>query len=253
MMASMARMAAFSLSALLLCSPRLVAQTGDLRVVVETSGPGVDPDGYVVAVDTLLIPYDAAPIRFEQLKPGIYLPALLGVAGNCAVTAGDSQPVVVRTGETAELRFDVVCGLGSDESPAPEAGNFREQAQGPSGETMRRQIEPYAGSFAVGTWLATIEAPGTPPYPVHMTLNDVRTAGARVGHAEFEATSWSCSFELVLESVSEDLLRVVQKLTAGYCPDGTRVTLTREGADLRAEWLHPDGSPWFQAVFRRST
>ncbi len=108
------------------------------------------------------------------------------------------------------------------------------------------------GSFSVGRWLATIEPPGFPSYPVNITFYSEQSLGEIVGSANYEAPWWSCSYDLILESAGNDSLVVAQQLTTGDCPDGIRVVLTRQGANLAAEWLRPDESPWFEAVFVRS-
>ncbi len=62
-----------SLAVLLLLPLRLLGQTGDLRVVVATSGSRVDTDGYVVALDTLRQSVGVnGSVVFLRLKPGIY-------------------------------------------------------------------------------------------------------------------------------------------------------------------------------------
>jgi len=107
-------------------------------------------------------------------------------------------------------------------------------------------------SFSVGRWVATIEPPGFPSYPVSMGFYPEQSLGGIVGSANYESSSWSCSYDLILESVDNDNLVVAQELTTGDCPDGIRVVLKRQGANLGAEWLLPDESPWFEAVFVRS-
>jgi hypothetical protein len=84
-----------------------------------------------------------------------------------------------------------------------------------------------------------------------MTLFSEPAPGGAFGSADFKADAWTCAFELILEAVREDSLVVVQQLTDGYCPDGTRVSLTRQSSAMAATWTHPDGSSWFEAEFRR--
>ena len=85
-----------------------------------------------------------------------------------------------------------------------------------------------------------------------MTFYSEQSLGDIVGSANYESPSWSCSYDLILEFAGNDNLVVAQQLTIGDCPDGIRVVLTRQGANLGAEWLRPDESPWFEAVFVRS-
>lgn len=240
------------LAALSLMPLRLAGQTGDLRVVVATSGSRGDTDGYVVAVDTLrrLVSVDGSAV-FTNVMPGIQTATLLDVAEGCIVPEGNPRKVVVRLSSISELRFDVVCGDNVPEPPAP-----REPLEPPA-----RQAEPPGvpapgaspmGDFSAGRWVATIEPPGFPSYPVTMTLHSEQSVGRTVGRANYESASWSCSYDLILESVGSDDLVVVQQLTTGDCPDGIRVALTRTGASLRAQWLGSDNSLWFESVFLRS-
>ncbi len=258
-----------SLAVLLLLPLRLFGQTGDLRVVVATSGSILDTDGYVVALDTLRQSVGVnGSVVFLRLKPGIYTAILLDVAENCIVPEGSPRKVVVRRVGSAELRFDVVCDESVPEPLAPrepaEPPTPQEPAEPPAPQepveppAPREPAEPPApvatpiGSFSVGRWVATIEPPGFPSYPVNMTFYSEQSLGDIVGSANYESPSWSCSYDLILESAGNDNLVVAQQLTLGDCPDGIRVVLTRQGANLGAEWLRPDESPWFEAVFVRS-
>ena len=303
-----------SLAVLLLLPLRLPGQTGDLRVIVATSGSRFDTDGYVVALDTLRQSVGVVGSVVFKLQPGIHTAILLDVAGNCIVPEGNPRRVVVRRVGVAELRFDVVCGESVPEPPTPQEPVEPPEPQGepqepvepptpqepveppepqepaeppapqepaepaPQGEAQepaeppapQEPVEPPArkdepeevrlptpgatpmGSFSVGRWVATIEPPGFPSYPVNMSFYSEPSLGEIVGSANYESPSWSCSYDLILESVDNDNLVVSQHLTTGDCPGGIRVVLTRQGDDLGAQWLRPDESPWFEAVFVRS-
>jgi hypothetical protein len=216
-----------SLAVLLLLPLRLPGQTGDLRVVVATSGSKLDTDGYVVALDTLRQSVGViGSVVFLRLKPGIYTAILLDVAENCIVPEGSPRKVVVRRVGAAELRFDVVCGERAPEPPAPqepvEHPERRDVPQEPAEPLAPREpaepptpqepVEPPApgatpiGSFSVGRWVATIEPPGFPSYPVNMTFYSEQSLGDIVGSANYEAPSWSCSYDLILEFVGNDNL-----------------------------------------------
>jgi len=243
-----------SLAVLLLTPLRLAGQTGDLRVVVATSGSRVDANGYIVAIDTLRRSVAADDsVVFTNVKLGIQTAELLDVPEACIVPEGNPRKVVVRLSIVAELQFDVVCGEG-----APEPSASLEPA-----EAAARQDEPPEtrfpapgpspmGDFSVGQWVAEIEPPGFPSYPVNMTLYSEQSVGETVGRADYESASWSCTYDLILESAGSDDLVVVQQLSTGDCPDGIRVVLTRQGANVHAKWLQSDDSLWFEAVFVRS-
>ena len=108
------------------------------------------------------------------------------------------------------------------------------------------------GDFSVGRWAASIEPPEFPAYPVNIAFYTDQSLGGIVGVVRYEAETWSCSYDLILENVDHDDMVVTQRLTSGHCPDGTRVVFTRDGDNLRGEWLRADESPWFEAVFARS-
>ncbi len=248
-----------SLAVLLLMPLRLAGQTGDLRVVVATSGSKVDTNGYVVALDTLRQSVGVVGFVIFTVKPGIHTAILLDVAGDCIVPEGNPRKVIVRRVGVAELRFDVVCGESVPEPPAPQEPVEPPAPQEPvEPPAPQEPVEPPApaatpmGSFSVGRWVATIEPPGFPSYPVNMTFYAEQSLGGIVGSANYESPSWSCSYDLILEFVDNDNLVVAQQLTIGDCPDSIRVILTRQGAKLGAEWLRPNESPWFETVFVRS-
>ncbi len=111
-----------SLAVLLFLPLRLAGQTGNLRVVVVTSGSSVDTDGYIVALDTLRQSVGMnGSVVFTKVKPGINTAILLDVPEDCIVPEGNPRKIVVRRDGVAELRFDVVCGESVPESPAPPA------------------------------------------------------------------------------------------------------------------------------------
>ncbi len=240
------------LAALLLTPLRLAGQTGDLRVVVATSGSTVDINGYVVAVDTLRrsVSVDDSVV-FTNVKLGIQTAELLDVAEACVVPEGNPRKVVVRLSSVAELQFNVVCGERTPGPPAPRGPAQAPSRQDEPPEALAPGPSPQGDSY-VGQWIAEIEPPGSPSYPVRMTLYGEQAVGETVGRADYESASWSCSYDLLLESAGTDDVVVVQRLTTGDCPDGIRVVLTRRGVNVHAEWLRSDDSLWFEAVFVRS-
>jgi hypothetical protein len=237
-----------------------------------TSGSSLDTNGYVIALDTLHQSVDVnGSALFTKVKPGINTTTLLDVAENCVVPEGNPRRLVVRIGEAAELRFEVVCGVPKSvarNDVAPEGEVAPEQEVAPAEEVapedemapaeevapdiVLRSPAPTMGDFSVGQWAATIEPPEFPAYPVNITFYSAQFLGGIVGVASYEALTWSCSYDLVLENVGDNDLVVAQRLTSGHCPDGNLVVFTREGDSLRGEWLRPDKRPWFEAIFARS-
>jgi hypothetical protein len=241
----------------LLVTP-LSGQTGDLRVVVSTTGSAADDDGYVVALDTLRqsVSVNGSAV-FSRVTAGSHTAVLLDVSEDCAVRGENPRKLMIAQGGVAEIRFQVECNQGQPArpepverrvepvplpSPEPPVESAPSPAMGPSALPM--------GYWLVGHWVAVIEPPGFPSYPVTMTFYSEQTLGEVVGHAEYESTS-PCAYDLLLEFVGDNFLVVAQQLLSGDCSNGGRVVLTREAGDLLAEWLTPEKNVWFEAVFKR--
>jgi hypothetical protein len=86
--------------------------TGGFRVVVTTTGPLIDEDGYQLSVA-------GAPLRtisvnaeetFQGLDPGMHLITLKDVADFCEVQGGNPQPYTVVPGKTVRVAIGVRCG-----------------------------------------------------------------------------------------------------------------------------------------------
>lgn len=106
------------------------ATTGDVLLSVTTTGSSLDPDGYTVRVDGVLVevtscgdyygyPYcDQVPLRLplnrsqllERLAPGDHTIELTDVAATCAVEAPHPRTVSVSLGVVSEVALRVVCG-----------------------------------------------------------------------------------------------------------------------------------------------
>jgi hypothetical protein len=273
-------------AAALLLPLRAAGQTGELRVFVSTSGSSLDANGYVIALDTLRrsIGVNGSAL-FGSVMPGINTVALLDVAEDCVVPEGNPRRVVVQIGKAAELRFEVACGV--PRSPArsdvaepppettvaqePEPEEAREQEIAPEGEAQapserelalepERQLAPdmdpgsrgaTMSDFSAGEWVATVEPPQFPAYPVTVTFTSDQVVGGIVGTASYDAPTWSCSYELMLEEVGEDTLVVTQRLVSGHCPEANVVVFTRARDSLRGKWLRSDTRTWFEAIFAR--
>jgi Tol biopolymer transport system component len=87
------------------------AGTGVLEVITSTSGVPEDPDGYAVTVDhdaaRLLAPNGAATVA--GLSPGSHSVGLAGIAGFCVLDGQNPRTVEIATGDTASVRFDIIC------------------------------------------------------------------------------------------------------------------------------------------------
>jgi Tol biopolymer transport system component len=89
------------------CAPTV----GAIQVVITTSGSDLDPDGYTYQVDA----QPAQPIAVnasatvENLPIGAHTVLLSGQTPLCSIQGENPRSVTVRGGETAEVRFEVVC------------------------------------------------------------------------------------------------------------------------------------------------
>jgi hypothetical protein len=86
--------------------------TGDLSIGAATTGESLDPDGYTVTVDGAdprSLPINGGSVTYTGLSAGSHSVALSGVASNCTVNGGNSQPVSVPAGGTASMTFSVGC------------------------------------------------------------------------------------------------------------------------------------------------
>src|SRR5437899_2575034 len=106
--------AASSLLAALGCggSEATGPSTGNVLIRASTTGPGLDPDGYVVAVDGgagQSLPVNGA-VTFNQLSVGSHQFVLSGVATNCTLLSPNPATVAVTAGDTAQTTFQLSCG-----------------------------------------------------------------------------------------------------------------------------------------------
>jgi len=84
---------------------------GSLKVITNTSGPGLDPDGYYFHPGGSGQEYPVG-LNDEQIVsklPGQYSLELTGVAGNCAVAGDNPLTVTVAARDTTVSTFQVSC------------------------------------------------------------------------------------------------------------------------------------------------
>jgi len=233
----------------------LTGQTGEVRIVVSTSGSTIDADGYVVALDTLRQSVSVnGSVEFRRVIPGSHTAILLDVAEDCVIPEGNPQKVVIAQGGIAEVSFKVVCSQIVSQPtrtapPAPAAPSVATVEIPPTVSPSKPSVLPI-GYFAAGYWIGTLEPPGFSSYPVRWLFYSEQKLGEVVGEAQYESPS-PCSYDLILEFVGPGELVVAQQLVSGDCANGTRVVLRREGEKLLAYWLKPDENLWFEAELSR--
>lgn len=89
---------------------------GDVKVTTVTTGADLDPDGYVVIVNS---PWDDdhvptkvptnGSVTLHTLTPRTHVLLLLEVAPNCVGEQLDNHPVVVTANSVASVAFELVC------------------------------------------------------------------------------------------------------------------------------------------------
>ena len=87
------------------------ARVGSLRVTTTTTGPDVDPDGYMAMVlggASLAIGTDAT-ITIPNVREGLRFVTLTGVASNCDIVGPDTAAVTMTLGATVDAPFSVQC------------------------------------------------------------------------------------------------------------------------------------------------
>jgi hypothetical protein len=97
------------------------AGTGGVRVVTATSGPGSDPDGFIVLLDGT----DRGPIGLSAattlsgIPAGSHTVGLAGLAANCQAAGENPRAVTVAGGATTDVSFAVTCTV-----PGPTTGSL---------------------------------------------------------------------------------------------------------------------------------
>ncbi|MBA3445640.1 MAG: hypothetical protein H0T58_12420, partial [Gemmatimonadales bacterium] len=97
------------------------AQTGSVEVVITTSGPGTDPDGFSLLLDgadqgSIGV---SATSSLTGLLPGSHTVGLTGMAANCQLSGENPRTVTVLPGGTAQVAFAVACT-----APGPATGSL---------------------------------------------------------------------------------------------------------------------------------
>jgi hypothetical protein len=85
--------------------------SGALRVTAFVTGPGADPDGFLVVLDrSVRRPLTiGASVLLDAIAPGDHDVALEGLGPNCAVEGSAEQVVGILAGDTSQAAFEVSC------------------------------------------------------------------------------------------------------------------------------------------------
>ncbi len=85
--------------------------TSGIRVVTQTTGADLDPDGYIVAIDvlpTFAIPTNGSVTK-ANLLPGGHSVRLDGIASNCTLSGPNPRLATVTDGNTVDVAFAIAC------------------------------------------------------------------------------------------------------------------------------------------------
>jgi hypothetical protein len=95
--------------------------TSNLTITTTTTGASLDPDGYTITLDLLQSQSVATngSVTFNNVLAGPHVVAISGVAGNCTVSGGTTQTVLVPLGGSAQVAFTITCT-----STGPTTGNL---------------------------------------------------------------------------------------------------------------------------------
>lgn len=93
------------------CDSTTASRTGDVRLLVRTTGGDFDLDGYGVLLDSRLIRsvFTNDNARLFQVSAGQHTLELVGLAANCTVSAPNPRTVLVEVAGTVDVGFDVTC------------------------------------------------------------------------------------------------------------------------------------------------
>jgi len=200
-----------------------------LEIRTTTTGTELDPDGYLVAVDT------TAPrpmglvdsLIIDPLPDGPHSVTLEGVADNCAVTGGPTVTATVETGKTATVSYEVVCGpthgrvvvttatTGQSQDSDGYQVELDDMADGPIGVNDTLAIS----GVAAGDHLVTLSGIAA---NCSVAGDNPRTVQVTPGGADTAAFAVSCVLP-----VGQVRVRVV---TTGAPPDPDGYTVSLDGA-----------------------
>lgn len=87
--------------------------TGNLEVIVQTSGDDIDENGYMVSLNSGSGTSSAVndTVLFNDIEEGPYQVTLSGLADNCSVDADNPKSISIKASTTTSLNFNVTCTL----------------------------------------------------------------------------------------------------------------------------------------------
>lgn len=86
-----------------------VANVGTLRIITNTDGPMIDPDGYQIVADTETVAVNPTDTVMADIKPGSINITLTGQAANCTPHGSPQRSANLAFRDTLDLTFAVTC------------------------------------------------------------------------------------------------------------------------------------------------
>lgn len=218
---------------------------GDARIATSTAGPDVDPDGYMLVVDSeesRTIGVNDT-VEASTLPPGRFVFELDDVAPNCEVEGSNPRTLRVRAGEVASTTFQVDCRAreGDLEVTASTTGDDPD----PDGYTVTvdeadpRPLDPNGTVTVAGL------ARGTHGVELGDVASNCSVQGENARQVEVPAGgTGSTTFEVECEAREGDL--EVRASTSGPFADtdGYEVILDAD----RSRSLGPNGAVTFRGL-----
>jgi TolB protein len=227
-------------------------ELGALRVSVLTTGETLDPDGFIVVLDSVVSrPVgDSGIVTFVTLAAGDHALEISGVAQNCFALGGATRRVHVAAGDTARSDYQVTCNrpFGWIELSTQTRGR-RTDVDGYSFALDSGAASPIGADMAVtlgevsmGSHLLSLtgESANCAVAGMNPRLVDVRAGGTT--RVEFDIDCFLLSGELLVQSArggawhiyrvrgdgtaSMDLTPHTETFEGDWSPDGTRIAFT---------------------------
>ncbi len=227
------------------------ATTGQIRVVLSTTGVNMDPDGYFIYLDDALVQNIGVneTLTLTALSPGEHYLVLADVALNCTRQAEPPASVIVTAGETIDAVFTIICSetaapgqiqvYTSTSGIEPDADGYGVLVDGNEAGTIAANGSSLLTEIPVGEHTVALSgvAPNcevTNDHPAIATVFPDFTGTVSFTIACYSPVGGRLVFASSLEGSTASDIYVINA-------DGTgRARLTRSGAEF-PDWS-PDGS-----------
>ena len=178
--------------------------TGSIQVVVTTSGPDPDPEGYLATLDGAG-PGIAVPATGSATFPGVavgsHTVALSGLASNCTASAGGSATTTVSSGAISEVSFTVTCAAlpptvgairisTSTTGPDSDADGYQFAVDGGAAQSIVSNGQVTVSQVSIGTHTVVLSGVAD---NCSVTGGATKTVSVAAGQTANAAFSIECS------------------------------------------------------------